>query len=281
MAAEEPQGDPPQTDRVYWPTGRPRTRRERQTLGSCDHTWPYLVARWLGPVADRAGWKVLAVTGRAASAADPQGIGVAVYLSTRRGRTVCLTCDEHLLPAQNLAVVCRSLRRLTRVLRESGPGMAALLAGLEATPPNWSGAGQEVPPDPVGEVRRVAQEAKRRIEEQMRREAEARRQAAQDEARRQEEELFRFWSATTGGAYGDFFGFNRRGYTPPPPPPPPPKAGPGWWAVLGVDPGAGPATVQRAYRKLTLELHPDRGGDAEKMKAVNAAWTEYQQTRRK
>lgn len=274
MAAEEPQGDPPQTDRVYWPTGRPRTRRERQTLGSCDHTWPYLVARWLGPVADRAGWKVLAVTGRAASAADPQGIGVAVYLSTRRGRTVCLTCDEHLLPAQNLAVVCRSLRRLSRVLRESGPGMAALLTGLEATAPNWSGAGQE-----QAETDRLRREYeaywKAKTEREDKERAERQRKARQDE-----EDLFRYWSATSG--YRDFFTYTAgRGFTPPPPPPPPPKAGPGWWAVLGVDPGADPAAVQRAYRKLTLELHPDRGGDAEKMKAVNAAWTEYQRTRRK
>jgi hypothetical protein len=212
MPAEEPQGDPPQTDRVYWPTGRPRTRRERQTLGSCDHTWPYLVLKGLVPAADRAGWRVLAVTGRAASAADPQGIGVAVYLSTRRGRTVCLTCDEHLLPAQNLAVVCRSLRRLVRVLRESGPGMAALLAGLEATAPNWSGAGQET--DPVERVRAQAREAKRRMEEEMRRQKESARQAERDRQRRMEEELYGFWQATSG--YSGFYSPGR-GFTPPPP----------------------------------------------------------------
>jgi hypothetical protein len=44
-------------------------------------------------------------------------------------------------------------------------------------------------------------------------------------------------------------------------------------AVLGLDPGASPEEVQRAYRALAKRFHPDRAGDAagELMISINAA----------
>jgi hypothetical protein len=42
-------------------------------------------------------------------------------------------------------------------------------------------------------------------------------------------------------------------------------------AVLGLDPGASPDEVQRAYRALAKRFHPDRAGDGELMISINAA----------
>ena len=44
-------------------------------------------------------------------------------------------------------------------------------------------------------------------------------------------------------------------------------------AVLGLDPGASPEEVQRAYRALAKRFHPDRAGEAagELMISINAA----------
>ncbi len=39
----------------------------------------------------------------------------------------------------------------------------------------------------------------------------------------------------------------------------------------GVDKGVALEIVTRGYRVLSLETHPDRGGDLERMKAVNGA----------
>lgn len=44
------------------------------------------------------------------------------------------------------------------------------------------------------------------------------------------------------------------------------------WAVLGLEPGASPAEVKAAYRRLVKEHHPDRGGDPEKFRKVHAAY---------
>lgn len=43
--------------------------------------------------------------------------------------------------------------------------------------------------------------------------------------------------------------------------------------VLGVVPGADPATIRQAYVALARRHHPDRpGGDAAQMRAINDAW---------
>ena len=44
------------------------------------------------------------------------------------------------------------------------------------------------------------------------------------------------------------------------------------YRVLGVARDAQADTVKKKYRKLARELHPDRGGDPEKLKSVNAAY---------
>lgn len=43
------------------------------------------------------------------------------------------------------------------------------------------------------------------------------------------------------------------------------------FALLGLQPGAGDAAVKEARKRLALANHPDRGGDAERMKAINVA----------
>lgn len=44
------------------------------------------------------------------------------------------------------------------------------------------------------------------------------------------------------------------------------------YEVLGVDPGATPDEVRRAYLALARRHHPDAGGDAAAMRQVNEAW---------
>ena len=44
------------------------------------------------------------------------------------------------------------------------------------------------------------------------------------------------------------------------------------WRVLGVEPGADPAAVHAAYRRLAWRHHPDRGGSSARMRELNAAY---------
>lgn len=43
------------------------------------------------------------------------------------------------------------------------------------------------------------------------------------------------------------------------------------WDLLGLAPGASPAEIQAARRRLAKRAHPDAGGDAVEMQAINAA----------
>lgn len=44
-----------------------------------------------------------------------------------------------------------------------------------------------------------------------------------------------------------------------------------WWEILGVPQDASRRDVMVAYRRLASENHPDRGGSAERMAAINRA----------
>lgn len=44
------------------------------------------------------------------------------------------------------------------------------------------------------------------------------------------------------------------------------------WETLGVSPDADEDTVKKAYRKLAMKHHPDKGGDPEKFKEIQGAY---------
>ena len=46
-----------------------------------------------------------------------------------------------------------------------------------------------------------------------------------------------------------------------------------YYKVLGVDPKSSQGDIKKAFRKLSLKHHPDRGGDAEEFKKINEAYS--------
>jgi curved DNA-binding protein CbpA len=45
-----------------------------------------------------------------------------------------------------------------------------------------------------------------------------------------------------------------------------------YYTVLGAEQDDSRAEIERRYKRLAVEHHPDRGGDEEQMKAINEAW---------
>lgn len=52
------------------------------------------------------------------------------------------------------------------------------------------------------------------------------------------------------------------------------------YAVLGVEPGVSDEDLRRARRRAAMAAHPDRGGSAETMAGINAAYTTIMGRRR-
>lgn len=48
------------------------------------------------------------------------------------------------------------------------------------------------------------------------------------------------------------------------------------YRTLGMSPNAEPAQLRARYRELAMAAHPDRGGSAERMQEINAAWERVQ-----
>ena len=47
---------------------------------------------------------------------------------------------------------------------------------------------------------------------------------------------------------------------------------PNYYEILGASEDASQEEIERLYKRLAMRHHPDRGGDAEYMKAINAAY---------
>ena len=54
-----------------------------------------------------------------------------------------------------------------------------------------------------------------------------------------------------------------------------------YYKVLDVDPNSSQDVIKKAFRKLSLKHHPDRGGDAEEFKKINEAYTTLGDTEKK
>lgn len=180
---------------------------------------------------------------------------------------------------------------------DDGREWFALLSGLEAAPPNWSGAGQHETEWERFRREQEAERLKKEAEARTRQEAErAAKWSAEQRAKAEAEERrrndptdpFRVFEGMFGGRGGKFtWGFydswgpaGGTYYTPPPPkPPPPPPPPPSWAEVLGVPANADVTAIKAAYKRLALEHHPSRGGDTARMQAVNAAYDQAKRER--
>lgn len=108
---------------------------------------------------------------------------------------------------------------------------------------------------------------------------------AREQARRDEEEALRREQARSEEyarrAYAEQRRQKQQGWQWHVPDPPKP-ATPGsrhWAAVLEVPPGASNEDVDKSYARLAKLHHPDRGGDAERMKQVNQAYEQFKRER--
>lgn len=45
-----------------------------------------------------------------------------------------------------------------------------------------------------------------------------------------------------------------------------------YYSILGVERGAGPEDIKKAYRKMAMQHHPDRGGDLKKFQEIQNAY---------
>ncbi len=45
-----------------------------------------------------------------------------------------------------------------------------------------------------------------------------------------------------------------------------------YYSILGADEDASPGDIERLYKRLAVQHHPDRGGDEEEMKSLNEAY---------
>tara|TARA_B100001248_G_C27358370_1_gene445051 strand:+ start:970 stop:1458 length:489 start_codon:yes stop_codon:yes gene_type:complete len=45
------------------------------------------------------------------------------------------------------------------------------------------------------------------------------------------------------------------------------------YKILGIDKNSSDSEIRKAYRRLAIKYHPDKGGDAEKFKEINNAYS--------